>query len=91
MERLLISGKQRPAARGDIAHHAEQIPAGVAAMMDLARAQGIIKGVPQDPWTGKSPGEPRGAVIELNVSPKKSRGDEIAATIAAFDEVEACC
>ena len=29
------------------------------------------------------------AVIELNVSPKKSRGfDEIAATIAAFDEVE---
>ena len=29
------------------------------------------------------------AVIELNVSPKKSRGfDEIAATIASFDEVE---
>ena len=29
------------------------------------------------------------AVIELNVSPKKSRGfGEIAATIAAFDEVE---
>ena len=29
------------------------------------------------------------SVIELNVSPKKSRGfDEIAATIAAFDEVE---
>ena len=40
-------------------------------------------------WIGERPVEPVEAVIELNVSPKKSRGfDEIAATIAAFDEVE---
>ncbi len=41
-------------------------------------------------WTGEKAGVNRvEAVIELNVSPKKSRGfDEIAATIAAFDEVE---
>ena len=37
----------------------------------------------------KSPAEVEAMIIELNVSPKKSRGfDEIAATIAAFDEVE---
>ena len=52
----------------DIATMLNKSPAEVAAMIDLARAQGVI---------------------ELNVSPKKSRGfDEIAATIAAFDEVE---
>ena len=65
----------------DIATMLNKSPAEVAAMMDLARAQGIIKGYKTlVDWE---------AVIELNVSPKKSRGfDEIAATIAAFDEVE---
>ena len=64
----------------DIATMLNKSPAEVAAMIDLARAQGIIKGYKTlVDWE----------VIELNVSPKKSRGfDEIAATIAAFDEVE---
>ena len=66
----------------DIATMLNKSPAEVAAMMDLARAQGIIKGY-------KTLVNRVEAVIELNVSPKKSRGfDEIAATIAAFDEVE---
>ena len=66
----------------DIATMLNKSPAEVAAMIDLARAQGIIKGY-------KTLVNRVEAVIELNVSPKKSRGfDEIAATIAAFDEVE---
>ena len=68
----------------DIATMLNKSPAEVAAMMDLARAQGIIKG-----YKTLVDWEKVEAVIELNVSPKKSRGfDEIAATIAAFDEVE---
>jgi DNA-binding Lrp family transcriptional regulator len=68
----------------DIATMLNKSPAEVAAMMDLARAQGIIKG-----YKTLVDWEKAKAVIELNVSPKKSRGfDEIAATIAAFDEVE---
>ena len=66
----------------DIAAMLNKSPAEVAAMIDLARAQGIIKGY-------KTRVNRVEAVIELNVSPKKSRGfDEIAATIASFDEVE---
>ena len=66
----------------DIAAMLNKSPAEVAAMIDLARAQGIIKGY-------KTLVDWEKAVIELNVSPKKSRGfDEIAATIASFDEVE---
>ena len=70
----------------DIATMLNKSPAEVAAMIDLARAQGIIKGYKTlVDW--EKAGVNR--VIELNVSPKKSRGfDEIAATIAAFDEVE---
>ena len=64
----------------DIATMLNKSPAEVAAMMDLARAQGIIKG-----YKTLVDWEKAG----LNVSPKKSRGfDQIAATIAAFDEVE---
>ena len=71
----------------DIATMLNKSPAEVAAMMDLARAQGIIKETLVD-WE-KAKVNRVEAVIELNVSPKKSRGfDEIAATIAAFDEVE---
>ena len=58
-------------------------------MIDLARAQGIIKGYKTLVDWEKAGVNRVEAVIALNVSPKKSRGfDEIAATIAAFDEVE---
>ena len=58
-------------------------------MIDLARAQGIIKGYKTLVDWEKAGVNRVEAVIELNVSPKKSRGfDEIAATIAAFDEGE---
>ena len=73
----------------DIATMLNKSPAEVAAMIDLARAQGIIKGYKTlVDWETAGVNRVE-AVIELNVSPKKSRGfDEIAATIAAFDEVE---
>ena len=73
----------------DIAAMLNKSPAEVAAMIDLARAQGIIKGYKTLVDWEKAGVNRVEAVIELNVSPKKSRGfDEIAATIAAFDEVE---
>ena len=73
----------------DIATMLNKSPAEVAAMMDLARAQGIIKGYKTLVDWEKAKVNRVEAVIELNVSPKKSRGfDEIAATIAAFDEVQ---
>ena len=73
----------------DIATMLNKSPAEVAAMMDLARAQGIIKGYKTLVDWEKAKVNRVEAVIELNVSPKKSRGfDEIAATIAAFVEVE---
>ena len=73
----------------DIAAMLNKSPAEVAAMIDLARAQGIIKGYKTIVDWEKAGVNRVEAVIELNVSPKKSRGfDEIAATIASFDEVE---
>ena len=73
----------------DIATMLNKSPAEVAAMMDLARAQGIIKGYKTLVDWEKAKVNRVEAVIELNVSPKKSRGfDEIAATIASFDEGE---
>ena len=73
----------------DIATMLNKSPAEVAAMIDLARAQGIIKGYKTLVDWEKAGVNRVETVIELNVSPKKSRGfDEIAATIAAFDEVE---
>ena len=73
----------------DIAAMLNKSPAEVAAMIDLARAQGIIKGYKTLVDWEKAGVNRVEADIELNVSPKKSRGfDEIAATIASFDEVE---
>ena len=63
----------------DIATMLNKSPAEVAAMMDLARAQGIIKGYKTLVDWEKAKVNRVEAVIELNVSPKKSRGfDEIA-------------
>ena len=67
----------------DIAAMLNKSPAEVAAMIDLARAQGIIKGYKTLVDWEKAGVNRVEAVIELNVSPKKSRGfDEIAATSA---------
>ena len=63
----------------DIATMLNKSPAEVAAMIDLARAQGIIKGYKTLVDWEKAGVNRVEAVIELNVSPKKSR---------AFDEVE---
>ena len=64
----------------DIATMLNKSPAEVAAMIDLARAQGIIKGYKTLVDWEKAGVNRVEAVIELNVSPKKSRGfDEIAA------------
>lgn len=61
----------------------------VAALMDEATAKGYIKGYKTLVDWEKVGADQVEAVIELHVSPKKSRGfDEIATTIASFDEVE---
>ena len=61
----------------------------VAALMDEATAKGYIKGYKTLVDWEKVGDDRVEAVIELHVSPKKSRGfDEIATTIASFDEVE---
>ena len=73
----------------DIAAMMDKSAAEVAAMIDLARAQGLIKGFKTLVDWEKAGVNRVEAVIEMNVSPKKSRGfEEIAATIAAFEEVE---
>lgn len=73
----------------DIAAMLGKSSAEVSAMMDLARAQGLIKGYKTLVDWEKAGVDRVEAVIELHVSPKKSRGfDEIATTIASFEEVE---
>lgn len=73
----------------DIAAMMDKSAAEVAAMIDLARAQGLIKGFKTLVDWEKAGVNRVEAVIEMNVSPKKSRGfEEIAATIASFEEVE---
>ena len=57
----------------DIATMLNKSPAEVAAMIDLARAQGIIKGYKTLVDWEKAGVNRVEAVIELNVSPKKSR------------------
>ncbi|MCI2046583.1 MAG: Lrp/AsnC family transcriptional regulator [Faecalibacterium sp.] len=73
----------------DLAAMLGKTPAEVSGMMDKARADGLIKGYKTLIDWEKAGAERVEAVIELRVSPKKSRGfDEIASTIASFDEVE---
>lgn len=73
----------------DIAAMLNKSPAEVSAMMDLARAQGLIKGYKTLVDWEKAGVNRVEAVIELHVSPKKSRGfDDIANTVASFEEVE---
>ena len=73
----------------DLATMLDMSPAEVAAMMDLAKAQGLIKGYKTLVDWERVGVDRVEAVIELHVSPKKSHGfDEIANTIAGFEEVE---
>ena len=73
----------------DLATMLDMSPAEVAAMMDLAKAQGLIKGYKTLVDWERVGVDRVEAVIELHVSPKKSHGfDEIANTIASFEEVE---
>jgi len=73
----------------DIAAMLDKSTAEVAAMIDLAKAQGLIKGYKTLVNWEKAGVNRVEAVIELHVSPKKSHGfDEIANIIAGFEEVE---
>lgn len=90
MEELLrILEKNARLPIEDIAAMLDKTPAEVAAMMDEAAAKGYIRG-----YEALIDWETAGinlveAVIELHVSPRKTRGfDEIASTIASFDEVD---
>lgn len=63
-------------------------PQEVARLMDEYRAKGYIRGYKALVDWHKAGCNHVQAVIELRVSPKKSRGfDEIATTVAGFDEV----
>lgn len=90
MERLLklLEQNGRLSAE-DLAAMLDRTPAEVARQMDEAARLGYIRGYRAlVNWesTGANHVE---AVIELRVSPKKNRGfDEIASTIAAFEEVK---
>lgn len=90
MEELLhILEKNARLPLEDIAAMLDKTPGEVAAMMDEAAAKGYIRG-----YEALIDWERAGvnlveAVIELHVSPRKSRGfDEIALAIASFDEVD---
>ena len=73
----------------DIAAMLDKPAEEVAALMDEATAKGYITGYKTLVDWEKVGADRVEAVIELHVSPKKSRGfDEIATTIASFDEVE---
>lgn len=90
MEELLrILEKNARLPIEDIAAMLDKSPVEVSAMMDQARAKGYIRG-----YEALIDWEQAGvnvveAVIELHVSPRKSRGfDDIALVIASFDEVD---
>ena len=75
----------------DIATMLNKSPAEVAAMIDLARAQGIIKGYKALIDWDKTDRNLVSARIEIKVIPKGSMGfEEIAYTISQFREVETC-
>ena len=73
----------------ELASMLDTTPEADAKDIDALKEKGVIKGFRTlIDWT-KTDVNTVEAVIELHVSPKKSRGfDEIAQTIASFDEVE---
>lgn len=90
MEQLLhILEKNGRLPLEDIAAMLDVTPEEAGKMLDEARAQGFIRGFHALVDWEKAGVNQVEAVIELTVKPKKSRGfDEIAATIAEFEEVE---
>ena len=90
MEELLrILEKNARMPIEDIAAVLSKTPEEVAAMMDEAVAKGYIRGYETLVDWEKAGVNLVEAVIELHVSPRKSRGfDEIASVIASFDEVD---
>ena len=73
----------------DIAAMMGKTPVEVAAMMDEAAEKGFVRGYEALVDWEKAGVNLVEAVIELHVSPRKSRGfDEIASVIASFDEVD---
>lgn len=90
MEQLLrILEKNARLPVEDIAAMLDLTPAQVAAMMDEAAAKGYIRGYETMVDWERAGINVVEAIIELHVSPRKSRGfDEIANTIACFDEVD---
>lgn len=90
MEELLrILEKNARLPLEDLAAMLDRPAAEVAAMMDEAAAKGYIRGYDALIDWEKAGVNLVEAVIELHVSPKKSRGfEEIASVIASFDEVD---
>ena len=90
MEELLrILEKNARMPIEDIAAMLDKTPEEVAAMMDEAAAKGYIRGYETLVDWEQAGVNLVEAVIELHVSPRKSRGfDEIASVIASFDEVD---
>ncbi len=90
MERLLkILEQNGRLSAEDLAAMLDRTPAEVARQMDEAQRLGYVRGYRALVDWEKTSANHVEAVIELRVSPKKNRGfDEIASTIAAFDEVK---
>jgi DNA-binding Lrp family transcriptional regulator len=90
MEELLhILEKNARLPLEDLAAMLDKTPQEVAALMDEAATKGYIRGYEALVDWEKAGVNLVEAVIELHVSPKKSRGfDEIASVIASFDEVD---
>lgn len=90
MEELLrILEKNARLPLEDIAAMLDKTPAETAALMDEAADKGYIRGYEALIDWEKAGVNVVEAVIELHVSPRKSRGfDEIASVIAGFDEVD---
>jgi len=90
MEELLrILEKNARLPVEDIAAMMGKTPVEVAAMMDEAAEKGYIRGFEALIDWEKAGVNLVEAVIELHVSPRKSRGfDEIASVVASFDEVD---
>lgn len=90
MEQLLhILEKNARLPLEDIAAMLNITPQEAGELLDKARAEGYIRGFHALVDWEKAGYNQVEAVIELTVKPKKSRGfDEIAATIAEFEEVE---
>ena len=90
MEQLLrLLENNARLTEADLGAMLDKTPAEIREMMDFAKAKGYIRGYKTLVNWEKLGSHKVQAVIELCVTPKKSHGfDDIATTIAAFDEVE---